>query len=98
QRAREFGIRHALGADGGSIRGLVLKEGLRTAGAGVVVGLAGAFATTPAPQAPRFRVPAPGPAGVSRVAPALLRVAAAASYVPARRATRVDPMMVLRDS
>jgi len=98
QRAREFGIRHALGADGGSILALVLSEGMRTAGAGVALGLAAALASTRALQSLLFGVTTHDPVVFGGVAAVLLAVAAAACYVPARRATRVDPMVVLRDS
>jgi len=98
QRAREFGIRHALGADGGSILTLVLSEGLRTAGLGVALGLAGAFASARALQSLLFGVSMHDPVVFASVAAVLLAVAAAACYIPARRATHVDPMVVLRDS
>jgi ABC-type antimicrobial peptide transport system permease subunit len=98
QRAREFGIRHALGADGGSILRLVLSDGLRTAGVGIAIGLLGAFASTRALQSLLFGVTTHDPVVFAAVAVVLTAVAAAACYVPARRATRVDPMVVLRDS
>jgi predicted permease len=98
QRAREFGIRHALGADGDSILRLVLGDGLRTAGAGIALGLIAAFASTRALQSLLFGITTHDPAVFGGVATVLLAVAAAACYVPARRATRVDPMVVLRDS
>jgi predicted permease len=98
QRAREFGIRHALGADSGSILGLVLSEGMRTAGIGVLLGLAAAFASTRALQSLLFGITAHDPVVFGGVAGVLLAVAAAACYVPARRATHVDPMVVLRDA
>jgi predicted permease len=98
QRAREFGIRHALGADGGSILALVFSDGMRTAGVGIALGLAGASASTRALQSLLFGVTTHDPAVFVGVSAVLLAVAAAACYVPARRATRVDPMVVLRDS
>ena len=98
QRAREFGIRHALGADGRSILTLVLSDGLRTAGAGVGLGLLGALAITRSMQSLLFGVTTHDPAVFGGVAVVLLAVAAVACYVPARRAARVDPMVVLRDA
>src|SRR5437588_691829 len=98
QRVREFGIRHALGADSGSILSLVLAEGLRTAGVGIVIGLLGALALTRSLQSLLFGVTAHDPLVFAGVAAVLLAVALAACYVPARRATRVDPMVALRES
>ena len=96
QRAREFGIRHALGADRGSILTLVFKEGLRTAGVGVAIGAAASFALTRYLQTLLYGVTLHDPAIFTGVCALLLAVAAAACYVPARRATAVDPMVALR--
>jgi predicted permease len=98
QRVREFGIRHALGADSASILALVLSQGLRTAGLGVVIGIAGSLALTRYVQSLLYGVTRYDPLVFAAVATALLAVAAAACYIPARRATRVDPMVALRDS
>ena len=98
QRAREFGIRHALGADSASILTLVVSNGLRIAAAGIAIGVVGAFAATRVLQSLLFGVTSHDPIVFGGVAIGLLGVAGAASYVPARRATRVDPMVVLRDS
>ena len=98
QRVREFGIRQALGADRQSILSLVLKQGLRTAGVGVVIGLAGSLALTRYLQSLLFGVGAhdiPVFAGVTGL---LVAVAMLACYLPARRATEVDPMVALRDA
>ena len=97
QRMREFGIRHALGADRGSILSLVLSQGLRTAGVGIAVGLAGSLALTRYLQSLLFGVAMHDPMVFAAVAAVLLGVALAACYVPARRATRVDPMVALRE-
>jgi predicted permease len=98
QRAREFGIRQALGADRGAILSLVLKQGMRTAGIGIVLGLVGSVALTRYLQSLLFGVGAhdlPVYAGVTAL---LFAVAMAACYLPAQRATRVDPTVALRDS
>ena len=97
ERVREFGIRQALGADRAAILSLVLKQGARTAGAGVVLGLGGAVALTGYLQALLFGVSARD-AGVFAAATVTLgAVALIACYIPARRATRVDPMVALRN-
>jgi predicted permease len=98
QRIREFGIRQALGADRSSILSLVLKQGLRTAGLGMALGLAGSVALGRYLQTLLFGV-TPTDVGVfGGVTVLLFGVAMVACYVPARRATRVDPMVALRDS
>lgn len=97
QRVREFGIRQALGADRRSILSLVLLQGLRTAGLGVVFGLAGAFALSRFLQSLLFGVGQHDVAVFAGVTILLLAVAIAACYIPARRATRIDPMVALRE-
>ena len=98
ERRRELAIRHALGADHRSILSLVLGQGLRTTIAGVAVGLGGAALLTRYLQSQLFGV-APRDATVFAASAVILAaVAAVACYVPARRATRVDPMAVLRDA
>jgi putative ABC transport system permease protein len=98
QRVREFGIRQALGADGGAILVLVLRQGLRTVAIGLAVGLAGSVALTRYMQSLLFGVAAQDLVVFSTVTALLLGVALAACYVPARRATRVDPLVALRES
>jgi putative ABC transport system permease protein len=98
QRVREFGIRQALGADRASILSLVLRQGLRTTAIGIVIGLAGALALTRYLQSLMFGVSPSDPAVFAGVTALLVAVALLACYVPARRATRVDPMVALRDS
>jgi len=97
QRVREFGIRQALGADRGSILSLVLGHGLKTAGAGIVLGVATAWALARYLATLLYGV-TPHDAGVFAGVPlVLLAVALAACYVPARRATRIDQLVALRD-
>ena len=97
ERTRELAIRQALGADPRSILSLVLGQGLRTTLAGIGLGLAGAAVLTRYLQSLLFGV-APRDAIVFGASAAVLTaVAAIACYVPARRATRVDPMTALRD-
>jgi predicted permease len=97
QRTREIGIRQALGADRRSILSLVLKQGMSTAAIGVGLGLAGSIALTRYLQALLFGVGAHDVAVYVAVTVLLLSVATAACYVPARRATAVDPNQALRD-
>ena len=97
QRTREIGIRQALGADRRSILSLVLKQGMSTAAIGVGLGLAGSIALTRYLQALLFGVGAHDVEVYVAVTVLLLSVATAACYVPARRATAVDPNQALRD-
>jgi ABC-type antimicrobial peptide transport system permease subunit len=95
-RLREFGIRLALGAKPGAVRGLVLRQAAWLSFGGVIIGLAGALSTTRYLRALLFGV---GPLDwVTFVGVAMLLTVTAlfASYLPARRATRADPMMALR--
>jgi predicted permease len=98
QRVREFGIRQALGGDRASILRLVLTQGLKTAGAGVVLGLAASIALARFLQSLLFEVAPRDPVVFGGVAVVLFAVAMAACYIPALRATRVDPMIALRES
>ena len=97
-RMREFGIRQALGASRQSILTLVLREGLTTAGIGVVVGLAGCLAGTRYLQSMLYGVTSYDATVLAGVSVLLLLVAAAASMVPAIGATAADPTLALRDS
>jgi predicted permease len=97
QRVREIGIRQALGADRATILKMVLRQGLGTAAVGVAAGLAGSLALTRYLQSLLFGVEVRDAGVFGAVALLLLLVAAAACYIPARRATQVDPMVALRD-
>jgi predicted permease len=98
QRVREFGIRQALGASRRAILSLVFTQGLRTAGVGLVLGLAASWLLSHYLQSLLFGVQARDWAVFSSVTILLMGVAALACYVPARRATRIDPMVALRES
>ena len=98
ERRREFGLRQALGADRRSILALVLAEGLRTAGAGIAIGLAGCFAVTRYLQSMLYGVDRLNLTVLAGVPALLAAVAVCACYLPAQWATRVDPMVALRDS
>ena len=97
QRVREFGIRQALGADRRSILSLVLRQGLRTAGVGLVLGLGGALLLSRFLQSLLFGVGQHDLVVFAGVTVLLLGVATAACYIPARKATRIDPMVALRE-
>jgi putative ABC transport system permease protein len=98
QRVREFGIRQALGADRRAILTLVLRQGLRNVAIGIALGLAGSFAVTQYLQSQLFGVEPHDAAVFASVTLLLLAIAAIACYIPARRATNVDPMEALRES
>ena len=96
QRTAEIGIRVALGAQVRDVVGLVVTQGLRVVGLGIAIGLVGAVATTRVLRSLLYGVAATDPATLVAVSMGLVAVAALAAYVPARRATRVDPMVALR--
>jgi predicted permease len=97
QRTREIGVRMALGARSGDVLRLILGQGLATTLAGVTIGVAGSFATARTIQSLLFGVPPTDPPTFVGVAALLLAVAGLACYLPARRATKVDPALALRD-
>jgi predicted permease len=97
QRTHEIGVRMALGAAGRDVMGLVLGEGLVPAAAGIALGLAGAAALTRLMSGLLFGVTARDPLTFAGGAAALLVVSALACYIPARRATRVEPITALRN-
>lgn len=96
QRTQEMGIRRALGAGQGDILWLVLGQGLGLALGGVALGVGGALALTRVIRSLLFHISATDPAAFLGAAVLFVLVALAASYVPARRAARIDPMAALR--
>jgi len=96
QRTREIGVRLTLGATPTAIRRAVVGEGLTAAGAGLGLGLLGALAVGGLLERLLFGVSSKDPLTYAVVAGVLLAVALVAAYLPARRATRVDPMLALR--
>jgi putative ABC transport system permease protein len=96
QRTRESGIRIALGADLARILRSVIAHGLRLTVIGVLIGVAGGLCLTRFLQSLLFGISAADPLTFASVALLLTLVATAACYIPARRATRVDPMVALR--
>lgn len=97
RRTREIGIRLALGGQPDAIRRMIVGEGMRLVAAGVMLGLAAAFAATTYLEALLFGVSARDPLTFSVVPIVLAATALVASYVPARRATRIDPVVALRE-
>jgi len=96
ERTRELGIRVALGADRGAVVRLIVGEGLLLAGIGIAIGLAGSWLLTGTLKTMLFEVSPIDPIVLALTCAAVLLVTALASYVPARRALRVDPMIALR--
>jgi ABC-type antimicrobial peptide transport system permease subunit len=96
RRTREIGVRMALGAERAVVLRMVLGQGLFITLVGVVVGMAGSLALTRTMKSMLFGITATDPITLAAVAILLTSVALAACYIPARRATRVDPMVALR--
>jgi ABC-type antimicrobial peptide transport system permease subunit len=96
QRTREIGIRVAIGAQRSTMRRMFIKEGVRLAGIGIACGTIAALALTRLLGSLLFGVKPIDPLTYAAVATALAAAAATASYIPARRAMRVDPMIALR--
>jgi ABC-type antimicrobial peptide transport system permease subunit len=96
QRTQEIGVRVALGAKSSDVLRLVLGTGMKMAGIGVAIGLAGALGLTQLMASLLFGVSATDPLTFTVVAVLLTIVALTACSIPARRALRVDPMVALR--
>jgi ABC-type antimicrobial peptide transport system permease subunit len=97
QRLREIGIRMALGAHAGDVLRMVTGQTLRVSLAGVVLGLVAAFALTRLLSSVLYEVDPVEPLIYVGLAAFLIAVSTLAAYLPARRATRVDPAAVLRE-
>ena len=95
-RSREFGIRMALGADRWAIRRMVMREGLRVTGVGMAIGLLGAVMLSRVLASMVFGISALDPRVMAAAAVFMATVAALAAYLPARRATVVEPSSVLQ--
>jgi predicted permease len=96
QRTHEIGVRIALGAERGDVLRLLLGQGMVLAGLGIGLGIAGALALTRLLESYLFRVQPTDPIALSSTALLLGAVAMLTSYIPARRATKVDPLIALR--
>lgn len=97
QRTHEIGIRMSLGAQEGDVRNLVIGQGLRLAVLGVVIGIVLSVAIGRTANSLLYGVSATNPFILAAVCAVILAIAAVASYVPARRATRIDPLEALRE-
>jgi ABC-type antimicrobial peptide transport system permease subunit len=96
QRAHEFGLRMALGASSSDIGSLVLRQGLKLALLGVALGIASALAASRLVASLLYEIGPRDPWTIAGIALVLVAVALLASFVPARRAARVDPYTALR--
>src|SRR6185503_6797462 len=96
ERTHELGVRIALGASPGDIRSLVVGQGTRLAGAGIAIGIVGALAASRALGALLFGISATDPVTFAIAAVVLGAAGIAAAYLPARRASRIDPVSLLR--
>jgi ABC-type antimicrobial peptide transport system permease subunit len=97
QRTREIGIRLALGSSSGRIFDLILREGLALIAAGFALGAVGALALRQSLQSQLFQISATDPIALTGAAVVLAMVAVAACALPARRATRIDPLVALTE-
>jgi ABC-type antimicrobial peptide transport system permease subunit len=96
RRTREIGVRMALGAQARNVLWLVLRETLFLVAIGIAIGLPVALAATRLIKGFLFGLSANDPLTIALAVSLMLAVAALAAYLPARRATKIDPMMVLR--
>ncbi|HXO39518.1 MAG TPA: ABC transporter permease [Candidatus Acidoferrum sp.] len=96
QRTREIGIRMALGADRANVLRLILRQGARIGVLGMLIGTAAAYLSTRALSSMLYGVDPHDPLIFAAIAASLIVVVVLASYIPARRATRVDPLIALR--
>ena len=96
RRTREIGVRIALGAGSGDVLRMVLSQGLRTIFIGVAIGIAGSLVLTRTVESLLFGVTATDPLTFAAVTLLLVSAALLACFIPARRATKVDPMIALR--
>jgi putative ABC transport system permease protein len=96
ERTHEIGVRMALGASSGAVVGMIIFAAARVTALGIAAGIAAALATTRVMSSLLFEVSAADPLTYALIAALLAGVALIASYVPARKAARVDPMVALR--
>jgi putative ABC transport system permease protein len=97
-RTQEIGLRVAMGAGSGQVLTLILSDGMKLAIAGVAIGVAGALTAAKIAKVALFGLTPLDPVSYVITSTVLLAVAALACYIPARRATRLDPIVALRQT
>ena len=97
QRTREIGVRAALGASGRQLAGMVVRQSMIPIAVGVLVGVAGSFATGRLLQELLYQVRPGDPQVIATIVLLLIAVGLLASWLPARRAATIDPVIALRD-
>ena len=97
QRSKEIGLRMALGASAGDVTRLVVGHGIALTGAGLAIGLVTSWASTRALKGLLYGISSTDPTTIAGVAALLMLISLSACWIPSRRASRLDPIVILRE-